>query len=191
MKTYAFIQKNRVVEIIHPVVGAEGQYVPIAERFRPEFVAAMVDVTGLSPTPEVGFVYDGAVFFAPAAATAAEVVAFAQTRQLTVLAADYANAVGTSVNYTSKGGVSKLHQADESSVANLSKMLLAFAGGSVPAGFAWLSEDNTAVPFLYSDLQSLADAIGTQAYAAFVHLQQRKAAVRAAMTVADVAGVVW
>ena len=123
--------------------------------------------------------------------TAAELLAQAQEMQILKLTDAYASARCASVLYTSTSGVSKLHQADEASVANLSKMLLAFASTPVPAGFAWLSEDNTPVPFAYEDMQGLAAAIGTQAYAAFVHLQQRKASVRAATTVPAVLSVVW
>ena len=137
-------------------------------------------------------VVDGALRIVPAPVpSAADVLQKMQEAQVVALSDAYATARCASVLYTSTSGVSKLHQADEASVANLSKMLLAFASTPVPAGFAWLSEDNTPVPFAYEDMQGLAAAIGTQAYAAFVHLQQRKASVRAATTVPAVLAVVW
>lgn len=79
-------------------------------------------------------------------------------------------------------------QADESSQSILTKCLVA---GSVPAGFYWLDATNAPVPMTFEQLQGLAGVMLAQGQAAFVTLQTRKAAVRAAGTAADVDLVVW
>jgi hypothetical protein len=52
MKTYARIVSGAVFEIIDPVSDASGNEVPIDERFTPEFVATLVDITDVSPRPD-------------------------------------------------------------------------------------------------------------------------------------------
>jgi len=86
----------------------------------------------------------------------------------------------------------KTFQADETAVANLTKMLLAFqASAAVPAGFYWVAEDNSQVPFTYADMQGLAQTIGVNGLTQFQHLQAKKAAVAAATTGAAVIAVTW
>lgn len=96
MKKYAFIQGQKVAEIIGPVFDEAGEYVPIADRFAPDFVAAMVDITDLVPVPEAGWSYDGAAFHAPAPPPAAsavpEFVTMAQAR-LELLADGHLSAI--------------------------------------------------------------------------------------------------
>ncbi len=119
-------------------------------------------------------------------------LATAQQNKLQSLAQAYQSAIQLPVSYTSKGGVTKTYQADDQSVANLTKMLLAFqAAGVTPAGFYWVSFDNTQVPFTYADMQGLASAFGTQGAGAFQHLQTLKASVSAATTVSAVQAVNW
>lgn len=65
MKTYARIQDGKVVEIIAPMA-IDGNEVPIEERFHPDFVATLVDVTGIDPTPNEGDNYVGGKFSTPA-----------------------------------------------------------------------------------------------------------------------------
>lgn len=139
-----------------------------------------------------GYTVANGALVAPAAPTAAQLLAQAQTAQIAALASSYQAAIVMPVSYTSKGGVTKTYQADAASVANLSQMLLAFAASqSVPAGFYWVSLDNTQVPFTYADMQGLAAAFGTQGAAAFQKLQSLKAQVNAATTVSAVQAVVW
>jgi hypothetical protein len=115
-----------------------------------------------------------------------------QQQQIATLYAAYQQAIQQPVSYTSKGGVTKTYQADTGSVANLQNMLLAFsATQTVPSGFYWVAADNTQVPFVYADLQGLAQAFGTQGAAAFQHLQTQKAAVLAATTVSAVQAITW
>jgi hypothetical protein len=154
---------------------------------------------------EAGGVYsfaapDGSVLNAPAtlrpytppAPTNEQLLAQVQDKQLAALYAAYQQAVQQPVSYTSGGGVTKTYQADPDSVANLTRMLLAFgATQAVPAGFYWVADDNTKVPFTYTDLQGLAQAIGTQSEAAFQHLQALKDQVRAATSAAAVQAITW
>ena len=116
----------------------------------------------------------------------------AQSKQIIALSIAYQNAIVQPISYTSKGGVTQTYQADANSINNLSSMLLAFQSTqTVPDGFYWLSEDNTQVPFTYADMQALAQAIGTQANAAFHTLQTLKAQVRAATTADQVQAITW
>lgn len=139
-----------------------------------------------------GYTVVNGALVAPAAPTAAQLLAQAQAAQIQTLNAAYQAAIVAPVSYTSKGGVTKAYQADAASVANLSQMLLAFAASqAVPAGFYWVSLDNTQVPFTYADMQGLAAAFGTQGAAAFQQLQSLKAQVNAATTVSSVQAVVW
>lgn len=65
MKTYARIQDGIVAEIIPALLNDEGDEIPIDERFVPEFVAALVDVTNVDPRPEGWWTYDGSTFSPP------------------------------------------------------------------------------------------------------------------------------
>jgi hypothetical protein len=65
MKTYAFIEDGKVSEIIPPYVNPEGVDVPIEDRYTPNMVAQMVDITDLDPQPQQQWTYDGSVFAAP------------------------------------------------------------------------------------------------------------------------------
>ena len=128
----------------------------------------------------------------PNAPTAAQLLANAQNAQIQALATSYAAAIQIPVSYTSKGGVTKAYQADPQSVANLTQMLLTFqAGAATPAGFYWVSVDNTRVPFTYADMQGLASAFGAQGVPAFQQLQNLKSEVLAATTVSAVQAIVW
>jgi hypothetical protein len=65
MKIYARVSDGIVVEVIQPMFDTEGQYIPIELRFHPDFVALLIDVTDLNPTPGPWWTYDGSVFTAP------------------------------------------------------------------------------------------------------------------------------
>lgn len=83
MKTYAFVVNGEVQEIIHPAVYVQpdpaleqqlgpdvwvilvtrvGQEIPIEERYHPDFVARMVEITGLDPQPQANWTYINGVF---------------------------------------------------------------------------------------------------------------------------------
>lgn len=65
MKTYARVSNGIVMEIVSPMTDAEGKEIPITERFTPDFVAMMVDVTNVSPQPSQHWTYDGSAFSTP------------------------------------------------------------------------------------------------------------------------------
>ena len=124
--------------------------------------------------------------------TLVQSLAVAQNMQIEMLTLAYATSIQAPVSYTSKGGITKTYQADPQSVANLTQMLLTFqAAAATPAGFYWVSVDNTRVPFTYVDMQGLASAFGAQGVPAFQQLQNLKAEVLAATTVSAVQAIVW
>ena len=65
MKVYARVDGGVVQEIIEPLADLEGNEYPIEERFTPELVAQMVDITGINPRPDQMWTYDGSVFSEP------------------------------------------------------------------------------------------------------------------------------
>lgn len=62
MKIYAFIEDGKVSQLVMPFVNPEGVEVPIEERFTPEMVLFMVDVTENEPQPQPGWTYKNGVF---------------------------------------------------------------------------------------------------------------------------------
>jgi hypothetical protein len=62
MKSYAQILDGRVFEVISPIIGSDGEEIPIEQRFTPQFVSTLVDVTGIFPVPTQGMAYDGVTF---------------------------------------------------------------------------------------------------------------------------------
>ncbi|WP_247263337.1 MULTISPECIES: tail fiber assembly protein [Pseudomonas] len=78
MKIYALISNGIVFEVIPPRTydtdlpnkpdsepSRIGMEIPITERFTPEMVAEMVDITDIDPAPQEGWTYSGTVFAAP------------------------------------------------------------------------------------------------------------------------------
>jgi len=123
---------------------------------------------------------------------AAPILPAAQKKQIALLTQSYLTAISQPVSYTSAGGITKLFQADPSSISNLQNVTIGLAkAGDTPPGFYWMAADNTQVPFTYADLQGLAEAILIQGWTAFQHLQSQKAAVGVATTLTDVESVVW
>lgn len=113
-----------------------------------------------------------------------------QGSQIGLLYTAYQAAIAQNITLTTAGGVTKAFQADRAAIDNLQAMLAAFPT-TVPAGFYWVASDNTRVPFTLADMKALAAAMGNQGWSAFQRLQDRKAAVLAATTVAQVQAVVW
>ncbi|CAJ0719366.1 hypothetical protein LMG6871_02817 [Ralstonia edaphis] len=71
MKTYARIDGGVVFEIIQPFTtkdedGNEVE-VPIEQRFTPEIVQSLVEITKATGTPDQGWTFDGKKFSAPVA----------------------------------------------------------------------------------------------------------------------------
>jgi hypothetical protein len=65
MKRYACIADNKVVEIINGMADEEGNEIPIEHRFHPDFVAQLVDVTGVADVVP-GWDYGQGTFSPPA-----------------------------------------------------------------------------------------------------------------------------
>lgn len=119
-------------------------------------------------------------------------LAAVQLRQCALLDAAYAQAIAQNVSFTTAAGDTHTYQCDPASVDKLTDSLLGCqAAQAVPAGFYWLAADNTRVTFTYADLQAFAAVLFTQGHAAFAHLQDLKAAVRAATTTDAVRGITW
>lgn len=89
MKTWAYVNNGFLQEIIDPMTYSDehpdwvdgqptrtGMEIPIEERRTMEFIAACVDITGLDPQPQPGWVFSDGVFSEPVpyVPTAAEVV---------------------------------------------------------------------------------------------------------------------
>jgi hypothetical protein len=122
----------------------------------------------------------------------ASTLAGAQAAQITALEAAYEAAIQQPVAFTTTAGVSKTFQADS---ASQNVLLIATTGynlaGATPAGFYWVSSDDTQVPFALVDLKGLYGVMLARGNAAFQQLQTLKSSVRAASTIASVRAVVW
>jgi len=127
-----------------------------------------VDVVAGNPTP-----------FTPYIPTLPELAA-TKVAQLT---AAYQTAIQQPVTY-----MGTTFQADDASRASITE---AVAPDPLPDGYEWLDANNVFVPMTSAQLQSLAAVMRKQVQVAFVKLQERKAAVRAATTVAQIGAVVW
>ncbi len=103
--------------------------------------------------------------------------------RLDQLGADYQAAIQQPVTY-----MGTTFQADDASQRILSRTL---SPGTLPPNFAWLDAGNEWRPMTYAQLQGLAGVMSAQTFTAFVRLQERKAAVRAATTASAVGAVVW
>lgn len=134
--------------------------------------------------------YRGYLDWVSAGNTAQKVLAEVQAEQIKLMYSEYAAAIGADVTITTAAGVTKAFQADQASIANVQAMLAAFPA-ALPAGFYWVSSDNTQVPIVLADLKALAAAMGSQGWAAFQRLQARKSSVLIATSVETVQAVVW
>jgi hypothetical protein len=105
----------------------------------------------------------------------------AKTKQITLLEAAYTAAIQLPVDY-----MATTFQADVASQDVLAKSLVS---GKVPTGFYWLDSANAKVAMTFVQAQDLAYAMLVHGMTAFAKLQDKKTAVRAATTVADVLAV--
>ncbi|KVH51166.1 DUF4376 domain-containing protein [Burkholderia diffusa] len=124
----------------------------------------------------------------PAAPTLDQVRAM----QGAMLLAAYLAATQQSVSFTTAAAVTQTFQADSRSQQTLQIATQGYdLAGAVPNGFYWVAADNTQVPFTLADLKGLYAAMLAQGWAAFQRLQDRKAALAAATTAADMQAVGW
>jgi hypothetical protein len=57
MRTYANIENGYIIEIIAPRVDDDGAEIPIDQRYHPDFVAKLIDITDVTPQPACGAPY--------------------------------------------------------------------------------------------------------------------------------------
>jgi hypothetical protein len=139
-----------------------------------------------------GYTILNGVLVPPPSPTDEQVLAAAQSTQIAALTTAYQAEIQQPVAFTTEGGVSQTFQADSGSQ---NVLLVATTGynlaGTTPEGFYWVASDNAQVSFTLADLKGLYAAMLAQGNAAFTKLQNLKAAVRAATTVAGVQGIDW
>jgi len=64
-RTYAYVVDGVVREIIQAAVDEAGIEISIEDRFTPDFVESLIDITDVVPTPDQRWTYTGGVFAAP------------------------------------------------------------------------------------------------------------------------------
>ncbi|KVS54317.1 hypothetical protein WK40_31620 [Burkholderia cepacia] len=176
-----------IAEIIHPLFDADGVEIPIADRFAPEFVSELVDVTSVTGAA-VGWVYANGTAAAPAGPSLAE----AQEAQAAAIDNAYAIDVQQSVTFKTAAGTTKAFQADTGSQQVLMVSTQGYTmAGAVPPNFYWVAADNSHVEFTLADLQGLYQAMLDRGWAAFRKRQDLKAQIAAATTVAAVQSITW
>lgn len=116
----------------------------------------------------------------------------ARTMQIALLRSAYQAAIQQPVSFTTAAGHTDTFAADTSGVNNLEAMLTAYAAiQSFPLNL-WLNDSGLPVtPFVYADLQGLAQAIADQATPDYQELLSKISAVMVAETVAAVHAVIW
>lgn len=65
MKTYAYVVNNVIVEVILPAVDNNGDEISIDERFHPDFVSSLVDISKNNPQPLQGYILKNNKFVSP------------------------------------------------------------------------------------------------------------------------------
>lgn len=68
MDFYAYIEDGIVIEIIAPMADAQGDEIPIEDRYHPDFVKNLIKITGVDPRPDQNWTYDGMQFYPPSSA---------------------------------------------------------------------------------------------------------------------------
>ncbi|WP_283149026.1 DUF4376 domain-containing protein [Silvimonas soli] len=192
MTVYAYVQNGVVVELVASASDANGKDIPLDQRFVPDFVASLVDLTGVEPQPEQRWTYDGKVFTDPSYVSPAQLLANAQETQIATIYDAYVDAIQQPVSFTPADGQAKAFQADAGSQTVLLQAITGYGlAGTVPEGFYWVSEDNTQNPFTLADLKGLYAVMLAQGWAAFQKRQTLKAEILAATTVAAVQAIDW
>lgn len=181
----AIIYAGAVIGCHQTATPADGQIVTEGQAYA---ALDLLQVTILDTDCDVtGYAYVDGELLPPA-----DVLAPAQQAQMVVLTEAYQQAFSQDIDFTTAAGVTAQFQADVGSIADLQSMLTAYgSSGVLPDGFFWVAADNRKIPVTFADLQALAKTIGDQGWAAFRHLQDRKADVRAAKTIAAAQAVTW
>jgi hypothetical protein len=136
-------------------------------------------------------VADGALV-APAAPTAAQLLAAAQSAQVAVLTASYEAAIVAPVSFTTAAGATATFNQDEAAKENLQDALDGSEATGTWAINLWLSASGTAItPFTYADLQGLAAAMEAVDAPDYQKLLGFIAQVMAATTVEAAQAITW
>jgi hypothetical protein len=173
MKSYARIDNGSVAELFDTDA-------KITDLFAPGLVWIEIPEGSYVTT---GWSYSDGSFSAPSSPTLND----AKIAQTAILVADYNAAIQQPVSY-----MGTTFQADSDSQTKVIQVLAAMTpAGATPAGFYWVDAANDHVAMTLAQVQGLSQAMMAQGWAAFQHLQARKAAVNAATTIPDVQAVVW
>jgi len=131
----------------------------------------------------IGWAYDGVSFAPPA--KPAPTLAEAQEARLALMDSTYEALEHASIAY-----MGTTFQADEYSQDLIAKTLVAL-GGATPANLGWWDVSNTRVLMTNAQLQGLGQTIFARNQPLYINKQTKKAAIRAALTVAEVGAIVW
>jgi len=138
-----------------------------------------IDLT-LHPTANIGDTWSGTAFIKPA-----KDLNTVKTERIDLMNTTYETLEHAPISY-----MATTFQADDASV-KLMSYVLAAQGGTAPTGFAWYDSANAAITMTNAQFQGLASAIYLRNRPLYINKQTKKAAIRAALTVAAVEAIVW
>lgn len=159
MKTYARVQNSIVQEIVGPVTDDLGNEIAIGDRFTPDLVLQMVDVTGVSPQPACWWTYNGTVFSAPPSAaepSPAQLAANAMVAGVAIMSTGTPAINGTYA-------VDQLSQMDIIAIETSLNAGKGFPGGS--ASFNYADMSGTFHSFTAASFTDFAAAVRDYVYA--------------------------
>lgn len=117
-------------------------------------------------------------------------LAEAKINKTNEIMASWAAVAFAPIMFTAAGSTSKSYDADITAMTNIMQVLT--LTGETPTGFYWRLADNSREePFLKSDVQGLADAIGVRNIPYFQNRSDKKDAIEAATTIAAVNAITW
>ena len=134
----------------------------------------------LHPIANIGDTWNGTVFTKPSGS-----LAMVKTDRLALMDATYESLEHAPIAY-----MATTFQADDYSQDLIAKTLVAL-GGATPADLGWWDVSNTRVFMTNAQLQGLGQAIFARNQPLYINKQTKKAAIRAALTVAAVEAIVW
>ena len=131
----------------------------------------------------IGWSWNGTVFAPPVKPV--PTLSEAQAARIDLMNTTYETLEHAPISY-----MATTFQADDASV-KLMSYVLAAQGGTAPTGFAWYDSANAAITMTNAQFQGLASAIYLRNRPLYINKQTKKAAIRAALTVAAVEAIVW
>jgi len=136
------------------------------------------------PNTAVGDTYSVGTFSKPAI-TLAQLLSDAQTVRISFIEQQYETLEHADIAYMATN-----FQADDVSRKLIAEVLAA-QSGVAPLDFAWYDKNNSPIAMTNTQFQGLANAIYLRNRPLYINKQAKKAAIRAATTVAAVQAVVW